>query len=205
MPTHRPPCAWPARRLMAAALGMVVAACSTPPPPPAPPAGASTLQGWRHCSTEACGRDFISAYSTFNFVHLDGQRLAPRPTLPVPAGRHWVEAHYAWGAGVMVGVGNYRHYGFEWDFLPDHRYQVLEAPSGCLTPATRQWVSPKTLRLRITLPNGDTQVQEVPAWEHCTPSASEPGTCRQASDCRGSPCTTVGGHTGFGLCGTLRP
>lgn len=192
---------------LASILAAMLTACASTPsgPPPAPPAGASTLQGWSNCSTDSCGRDFVSAYSTFTFVHLDGQRLARRPTLTVPPGRHWVEAHYAWGAGVIVGVGNYRNYGFELDFLPDHRYQIQDAPSGCIVPATRHWVSPKTLRVTVTTPSGSTQVQDVPAFEYCTPSASEPGTCRQPSDCGSGTCTPFAGSTGFGLCGVMRP
>lgn len=146
----------------------------------------------------------MSAYSTLVFVRLDEKPVGDSPHLSVAPGRHWIEAHYAWGAGFLIGVGNFRNYGFELDFLPDHRYAIENVPSGCIVPAARHWVSPKVLQITDLGPTGERQVLEVKALEYCTPSSTEPGTCRQHSDCPSGTCTHFGGPTGFGLCGTLR-
>jgi len=127
------------------------------------------LHGWRNCTTENCGRNFVSAYSAFVFERLDDHPVNSSPDVTVPPGRHWVEAHYSWGVGVLIGIGNYRNYGFELDFLPDHHYEIKEVPGGCIVPATRYWVSPKTLRLEDRGPAGDIQVREIRAMEYCAP------------------------------------
>lgn len=111
------------------------------------PDGQSTLYGWRNCLTENCGRNFISAYSTFVFIHIDEKPISASPSIAISPGRHWIEAFYSWGAGVLIGTGNYRHYGFELDVLPGHQYRINEVPAGCIVPATKYWVSQKNLRL----------------------------------------------------------
>lgn len=184
-------------------VAVLVTACSTSPMNQAP-SGSSALHGWRNCTTDNCGRNFVSAYSTFTFVHLDDKPVYSSPTLAVSPGRHWVEAHYSWGVGILVGIGNYRNYGFELDFLPDHQYEIKEIPSGCIVPASISWVSPKTLRVEDIDPTGTRQIREIKAMEYCSPSDNVPGTCKKDSDCRSGSCTSFGGTTGFGLCGVLR-
>jgi len=196
-----------ARILAAFSVAALVAACSSSPvtpPTDQTPSGLSTLHGWRNCTTDNCGRNFVSAYSTFVFRHLDDKPVYSSAVLTVSPGRHWVEAHYSWGVGVLIGIGNYRNYGFELDFLPDHQYEIKEVPSGCIVPASRYWVSHKTLRVEDRGPTGDRQLHEIKAMEYCAPSDNEPGTCRKDSDCRSGTCTSFGGKTGFGLCGVLR-
>lgn len=194
--------------IAAAALALsLFAACSSPertPPVQGADAGQSRLQGWQHCSGDNCGRGFVSAYSTLVFLRLDGESVRGAATLAVPPGRHWIEAHYAWGVGVLVGVGNYRNYGFEFDFVAGHQYAIRDVPSGCLVPASKSWVSPKVLRVEDQAPDRRRMVHEVKAMEYCAPGSSEPGTCRTNSDCRSGPCTPFDGSTGFGLCGQLR-
>lgn len=183
------------------------AGCSSlEPTGPAPEAatGQSTLEGWRNCSTENCGRNFVSAYTTFEFVRLDSESIGRSPTVRVQPGRHWLEAHYSWGAGILTGMGNFRNYGFEFDFVADHQYTIRDVPSGCLVPASKHWVSPKVLRVEDRTVDGHLVVHEVKAMEYCTPSSSESGTCRSDSDCPSGTCTPFGGTTGFGLCGQLQ-
>lgn len=164
----------------------------------------SSLHGWRNCTTDNCGRNFVSAYSTLVFVQVDDERVNPSPAVTLAPGRHWVEAHYSWGVGVMVGIGNYRNYGFELNVLPDHHYTIKDVPSGCIVPASRYWVSPKPLRVESRGPGGDVQVQEVRAMEYCAPNDNGPGTCKTGSDCSSGVCTGFQGTTGHGLCGVLR-
>jgi hypothetical protein len=90
------------------------------------------------------------------------------------------------------------------DFLPDHQYEIKEVPSGCIVPASRYWVSPKTLLVEDRGPTGNRQVLEIKAMEYCSPSDNDTGTCKNDSDCRSGTCTSFGGTTGFGLCGVLR-
>jgi hypothetical protein len=71
-------------------------------------------------------------------------------------------------------------------------------------PASKHWVSPKVLRVEDRTVDGPLVVHEVKAMEYCTPSSSEPGTCRTDSACPSGTCTPFGGTTGFGLCGQLR-
>lgn len=164
----------------------------------------SILTGWRRCTDDNCGRNFFSAYSTFVFLRTDDQPQGGTPTVTIPPGRHWVEAHYSWGIGVVTGIGNWRNYGFELDVLPGHRYAIEEAPSGCIVPATQHWVNPKILRIVDRPPSGGQTVRDIKALEFCTPSSEDVGTCRQDSDCRSGTCTPFGGSTGYGMCGALR-
>ena len=190
-----------------ACVAVFSAACSSLPaggPHAGVPADRSVLTGWRRCTDDNCGRNFVSVYSTFVFLRVDDLPQGGDSTVTVAPGRHWIEAHHAWGAGVVAGVGNWRNYAFELDFLPGHRYSIGKAPSGCLVPASRHWVSPKKLRVLDLAPSGEQTVREVEAMELCTPSSEETGTCRQDGDCPSGTCTPFGGTTGYGLCGTLR-
>lgn len=190
------------------AVALVGVACTaTPgldPKAPAPP-DQSVLRGWQHCTDEACGKNFISVYSTFVFLQLDDARQDETPVVVTTPGRHWVEAFYSWGAGVIIGVGNYRNYAFEIDLLPGHTYQIDDVPSGCIVPAFKHWVSPKTLRVIDIAPSGDRAVQQIKAVAYCTPASRSPGSCRQDSDCQSGACTPFEGSTGHGLCGEWRP
>lgn len=199
----------PVCRLTVSLVGTAALMTSCAAPDVVPPAtehatGMGVLEGWQQCVTDNCGRNFISVYSKFVFLRLDATPLYGSPVARTEPGRHWIEAHYAWGAGIIVGVGNYRNYGFELDFLPDHRYRIKEVPGGCIVPASSHWVSPKTLLVEDSAPTGETIVREVKAMEYCSPSGEESGTCRQDGDCRSGTCTPFGGTTGFGLCGVLR-
>lgn len=191
-----------ALRMAVLSVAALLAACSSSPVTQTP-SGLSTLSGWRNCTTDNCGRNFISAYSTFVFEYVDDKPVYSSPILTVSPGRHWVEAHYSWGIGVLIGIGNYRNYGFELDFLPDHQYEIKEVPSGCIAPASRYRVSAKTLRVEDRGPTGNRQLREINAMEYCSPSGA-PGTCKKDSDCRSGNCTSFGGATGFGLCGVLQ-
>lgn len=186
---------------------VVCIACSSTPTPDSSVASTAhlgVLQGWRRCTDDNCGRNFISAYSTFVFLRVDDSHQGGAPSLGVTPGRHWVEAYYSWGFGVLTGIGNWRNYGFEIDVLPGHTYRIEDAPSGCIVPASRYWVSPKTLRVLDLAPSGEREVREIKAMEYCTPSSHDSGTCRQNNDCRSGVCTLFGGTTGYGLCGELR-
>lgn len=184
-----------------------VAACASPrgPTQDAPvAAGQSVLRGWQQCTDDHCGKNFISAYSRFVFLRVDDSSQAESAAVTAMPGRHWVEAHYAWGAGFITGIGNWRNYGFEIDLQPGHTYLIEEAPAGCVVPATRHWVSPKTLRVIDVAPSGERMARDIRAMEYCTPTSREVGSCRQDRDCRTGTCTPFGGTTGYGLCGALR-
>lgn len=192
--------------ILAAALA--AAACSSTPTREADvrvPADQAVLRGWEHCGGGACGKGVVSGYSTFVFLRVDDQPQGSAAAVSLAPGRHWVEAYYAWGAGFLTGVGNWRNYGFEIEVQHGHAYAIEAAPSGCIVPAKRHWVSPKTLRVFDTAPSGERTARDVKAVEYCTPDSREPGTCRQGSDCPSEPCTPFGGETGYGLCGELRP
>lgn len=186
----------------AIAAALLLASCATPPPEPPPvPQGQSLLQGWRYCTGDVCGRTFLSAYSDLVFVRLDGKDTRRAEKMVVPPGPHWIEARYAWGGGIMGGVGNYRNYGFEFDFQPDRSYEIDDVPSGCVLPSSRRTVSAKTLQVYERLPTGQRVAHAVRALEYCGPSTEQTGSCRSAADCGGhDACTPFGGSTGFGLC-----
>lgn len=182
-------------------------ACASPPPSgpeTPPPADQGVLRGWRHCTDDGCGKNLIAAYSTFVMIRVDDQPQDVTPSVILAPGRHWVEAHYSWGVGVITGIGNWRNYGFELDVAPGHVYTIDEAPSGCIVPASKQWVSPKTLRMTDLAPSGERAVRDINAMEFCSPSSGDAGSCRRDSDCHSGTCTPFGGTTGLGLCGTWR-
>lgn len=187
-------------------LAIAVSACTHVPeisPAPITP-GHAAIVGWRNCTNDDCGRDFFSAYSTFLFVNVDGERPKSSAMVTLPPGRHWIEAHYSWGAGLIIGTGNYRNYGFELDMQPDHRYLIESVPQGCIVPLSRYWVSYKTLRVIERSPAGKERDLVVRALEYCTPTSAEPGTCTKNSQCRAGTCLPFKGTTGFGMCGELR-
>lgn len=199
------------RRVRRPALALVVAgacaACASPPasgPETQPLADRGVLRGWQHCTDEGCGKNLISAYSTFVFLRVDDRPQDVRPSVILSPGRHWVEAHHSWGVGVITGIGNWRNYGFEIDVDPGHVYTIEDAPAGCIVPASKKWVSPKTLRMADQAPTGERAVREIKAMEFCSPSSGDAGSCRQDSDCPSGTCTPFGGTTGHGLCGTWR-
>ncbi|HET8731124.1 MAG TPA: hypothetical protein VFM34_08465 [Moraxellaceae bacterium] len=162
------------------------------------------LEGWRHCTDDGCGRNFFSVYSTFLFLRVDDAPQPNIPTVELAPGVHWIEAFHSWGAGVILGVGNWRNYGFELDAQPGHRYRIEGAPFGCIVPLKKRWVHPVSLRIADTMPSGKQTVRAVPAMEYCTPESHESGTCRMDSDCKSGTCTSFGGVTGFGFCGMPR-
>ena len=198
----------PQRILIAAMLatGLMVQGCASDPADrkPAPVvADAIVLQGWETCFF-ACEQSFIAAYSKFNFLRLDDRLLGGVPELVLSPGRHWVEAHYAWGGGITaLGIGNYRGYGFEFDAVPGHRYSIREVPAGCVVPASRNWVSLTALRMEDRFGNGPPEIRTVKAMEYCSPSASS-GTCQSNADCGGNVCTSFEGTIGYGFCGERR-
>lgn len=208
-PARPAPPASPKRGALLAAAGalLLLAACAAPERSVSehqPPPGQSLLEGWQHCTTANCGRDFASAYTVLVFLRVDGTPLPEAPALRLAPGRHWIEAHYAWGAGLLVGLGNYRNYAFEFDFVADHSYAIEEVPGGCIVPLNSRWVSPKVIRLHERSADGEQRVHAVRALESCAPGGSQSATCRTASDCPSGPCTPFGGSTGFGLCGKPR-
>lgn len=167
-----------------------------------PPGDSSALEGWESCAL-ACEKNFASSYSKFNFVRVDEQRMN-QPRVTLTPGRHWVEAHYAWGGGVfVVGFGNYRNYGFEFDFKAGHRYRIRDVPDGCMVPLRGAWVSPKTLVVEDYARDGVPVTQLVKAMEYCSVSESS-GSCRSGSDCTDGLCTSFEGSTGYGFCGRPR-
>ncbi|RZU47397.1 hypothetical protein EV700_0358 [Fluviicoccus keumensis] len=194
----------PALLLVAATL---LAACSSAPVRDrntSPRNDQSMLRGWMNCTDAGCGRGFISAYSTFQFLQVDDRLQKNTPVVITSPGRHWVEAYYSWGAGIMTGIGNYRNYGFEIELLPGYTYQVEDAPSGCIVPMRRHWVSPRTLHITEISPSGNRASHSIRAMEYCTPESKSPGSCKKDGDCASGVCTPFGGETGFGLCGELR-
>ena len=166
----------------------------------------STLEGWEYCLL-TCGRDFISGYSTFVIVRLD-DKLLHTTTVNVTPGRHWVEAHYSWGFGIIIGAGNYRNYGYEFDFLAGHHYRIREVPSGCIVPWKESSVRPITLRIEDNFQDNKPIFHEVAAMEFCYPPAAmdhtESGTCRNDSECKNGVCTLFFEAKGYGLCGKPR-
>lgn len=189
------------------AAAVACAACSSPPKSGSaaqPAADQSILQGWRHCTDDSCGKNLIAAYSTFVFLRADDLPQGGAPSVVLAPGRHWVEAHYSWGVGFITGIGNWRNYGFEVDLLPGHIYSIEEAPAGCIVPASKRWVSPKTLQVADVTPSGERTVREIKVMELCSPSSEDIGSCKQDRDCPSGTCTPFGGTTGYGLCGALR-
>ena len=164
----------------------------------------SVLRGWKRCTDIGCGRNFASAYSTFIFLQVDEKLQEEVPNVTTTPGLHWVEAYYSWGVGLIIGIGNYRNYGFEINLLPGYAYQIEKVPSGCIVPATKHWVSPKTLHVKVTSPSGESAVTDIRAMEYCTPNSRSTGSCKKDGDCSSGVCTPFGGATGYGLCGKLR-
>jgi len=162
-----------------------------------------TLEGWEYCLL-SCGRNFASVYSKFATVRLD-DKLLNTTTINVTPGRHWVEAHYSWGFGIIVGIGNYRNYGYEFDFLSGHLYRIRDVPSGCIVPWRESSVRPITLKIEDYFLDNKPIIHEVAAMEYCYPPAAmdhtNSGTCRTDSDCTNGVCTLYPGVKGYGLCG----
>ena len=162
----------------------------------------SSLEGWQTCAVD-CGKNFVSAYNSFVFIRLDNKEVFGT-RIEVTPGRHWVEAHYSWGVGILVGIGNYRNYGFEFEFAPGHRYRITETPDGCVVPLSLSWVSAKTLRIEDRLDDEKPIVHEVRAIERCS-TFPDSGTCRTDADCQRTACTALlSGTSGYGLCGQPR-
>lgn len=162
----------------------------------------SVLEGWEACAF-ACEKNFASAYSTLNVIRVDEQRMNS-PIVNATPGRHWVEVHYAWGGGILgIGFGNYRNYGFEFDFIAGHRYKIRDVPDGCMVPWKGAWIRPKTLVVEDQAREGVSATQLVKAMEYCSTSGSA-GSCKSASDCTEGLCTSFGGSTGYGFCGNSR-
>jgi hypothetical protein len=162
-----------------------------------------TLEGWEYCLPE-CGRYFASAYSEFAIVRLD-DTLLHTTTINMTPGRHWVEAKYSWGFGIMVGIGNYRNYGYEFDFLAGHLYRIREVPSGCIVPWKESSVHPISLKIEDYFQDNKPIIHEIAAMEYCYPPAAmdhtNSGTCRTDSECKNGVCTLYSGAKGYGLCG----
>lgn len=189
----------------ACAFFMLLQGCaSTSPEHPSdrPSGESSVLEGWEYCAF-ACEKSFVSGYSTLNVIRVDGQKMNSRRVTLTP-GRHWIEAHYAWGGGILgIGFGNYKNYGFEFDFIAGHRYKIRDLPDGCLVPLKGAWVSLKTLIVEDQARDSFPVTQLVKAMEYCSVSESS-GSCKSALDCTEGLCTSLGGSTGYGFCGDPR-
>ena len=167
-----------------------------------PPINSSVIEGWESCAL-ACEKNFASSYSKFNFIRVDEHRLN-QPRVTLTPGPHWVEAHYAWGGGILgLGFGNYRNYGFEFDFIAGHRYKIRDVPDGCMVPWKGAWASPKTLVVEDHARDEAPVTHHVKAMEYCSVSESS-GSCKSESDCKDGLCTSFGGSTGYGFCGSPR-
>lgn len=193
------------KAISALAAAIACAACTSPPPLELAVGEQSLIRGWQHCSGQGCGRNFISAYSTLVILRVDDHEQYGKPMVPVTPGRHWIEAYYSWGFGILVGLGNWRNYGFELDFLPGHSYVIEDIPAGCLVPIFQYRANPVTLRIVDKAPSRERTVREIKAWEYCTPNSRKSGSCKRDSDCQSGQCAAFGGATVYGMCIERQP